>query len=79
MKAIKRAVYFLLGLSLIYYFILQIRAIWPFTIDDMYISLRYANHWAEGYGLVWNIGEPPVEGYSNFRNRSDPHPKNLKT
>ncbi|MFT4058302.1 MAG: protein LphB [Legionella sp.] len=50
----------------IYLFILQMQAIWPFTIDDMYISLRYAKNWAAGYGLVWNIHEPPVEGYSNF-------------
>lgn len=40
---------------------------WPFATDDAYITLRYALHWAEGYGIVWNIGEqPPVEGYSNF-------------
>ena len=49
-----------------YLLVLQLIAIWPFTIDDMYISLRYAKNWAEGYGLVWNIGEEPVEGYSNF-------------
>ncbi len=49
-----------------YLFFLQLQAIWPFTIDDMYISLRYAQHWAEGFGLVWNIGQAPVEGYSNF-------------
>jgi hypothetical protein len=51
---------------LFYLFVLQIKAVWPFTIDDMYISLRYAKHWWEGYGLVWNVGELPVEGYSNF-------------
>lgn len=49
-----------------YLFVLQTWAIWPFTIDDMYIPLRYAKHWADGYGLLWNVGEPPVEGYSNF-------------
>lgn len=49
-----------------YLLILQIHAIWPFTIDDMYISLRYAKNWAHGDGLLWNIGEEPVEGYSNF-------------
>lgn len=52
--------------SFFYLLVLQLRAIWPFTIDDMYISLQYAKHWAAGYGLVWNVGEPPVEGYSNF-------------
>lgn len=61
--------YFFMGvLALIFYylFVLQVQAIWPFTIDDMYIPLRYAKHWAAHQGIVWNIGEPPVEGYSNF-------------
>jgi hypothetical protein len=49
-----------------YLFVGQILAVWPFTIDDMYIPLRYAKHWMNGYGLVWNIGERPLEGYSNF-------------
>ncbi len=49
-----------------YLFVLQLIAIWPFTIDDMYIPLRYAKNWAQGKGIVWNIGEAPVEGYSNF-------------
>jgi hypothetical protein len=49
-----------------YLLILQIQAIWPFTVDDMYISLRYARNWAAGDGLLWNIDAPPVEGYSNF-------------
>lgn len=39
---------------------------WPFTADDAYITLRYSQHFAEGHGIVWNIGEPPLEGYSNF-------------
>jgi hypothetical protein len=38
-----------------------------FTLfDDAMISMRYARNLAEGHGLVWNAGEPPVEGYSNF-------------
>lgn len=49
-----------------YLLVLQIQAIWPFTVDDMYISLRYARHWAAGDGLLWNLDSPPVEGYSNF-------------
>lgn len=49
-----------------YLLVLQIQAIWPFTIDDMYISLRYARNWVAGDGLLWNINAPPVEGYSNF-------------
>ncbi len=53
-------------LIFVYLFILQTQAIWSFTIDDMFISLRYAKNWAAGDGLLWNIHSPPVEGYSNF-------------
>ncbi|MCH2171327.1 hypothetical protein MK489_11135 [Myxococcota bacterium] len=34
-------------------------------VDDAFISLRYAHHWAQGQGLVFNPGER-VEGYTNF-------------
>jgi hypothetical protein len=34
--------------------------------EDAFISFRYATHLAEGHGLVWNLGEAPVEGYTNF-------------
>jgi hypothetical protein len=35
-------------------------------IDDAMISLRHARNLAAGHGFVWNPGEPPVEGYTNF-------------
>ncbi len=35
------------------------------TLDDSFISFRYAVHLAEGHGLVFNPGER-VEGYSNL-------------
>ncbi len=34
-------------------------------IDDAMISMRYARHLAQGYGLTWNIGAKPVEGFTN--------------
>jgi hypothetical protein len=34
--------------------------------DDAMISMRYARNLADGAGLVWNPGAPPVEGYSNL-------------
>lgn len=38
-----------------------------FTLfDDAQISMRYARSLADGAGLVWNPGEPAVEGYTNF-------------
>src|SRR5688500_7701941 len=36
-----------------------------FTVDDAYISFRYADNLAAGRGLVYNAGER-VEGYSNL-------------
>lgn len=36
-----------------------------FIQDDAFISYRYAANFADGHGLVWNIGER-VEGYTNF-------------
>jgi peptidoglycan/LPS O-acetylase OafA/YrhL len=34
--------------------------------EDAMISMRYAKHFAEGHGFVWNVGEPPIEGFTNF-------------
>jgi hypothetical protein len=34
--------------------------------DDAMISMRYARNLAHGAGLVWNAGQQPVEGYTNF-------------
>ena len=36
-----------------------------YTVDDAYISFRYARNLASGHGLVYNLGES-VEGYTNF-------------
>lgn len=36
-----------------------------FVCDDAFISFRYAKNFAQGHGLVYNIGEK-VEGYTNF-------------
>jgi hypothetical protein len=37
-----------------------------FLCDDAYITFRYAKNLARGYGVTFNVGEPPVEGYSDF-------------
>lgn len=39
---------------------------WSFTVDDTFITLRYARNLAQGYGLTWNPGETPAEGYTSF-------------
>lgn len=35
------------------------------TLDDAYITFRYAENWVKGTGIVYNPGEY-VEGYTNF-------------
>ena len=38
-----------------------------FTLfDDAMISMRYARNLSESHGLLWNAGQAPVEGYTNF-------------
>lgn len=37
---------------------------WRFTVDDTFITLRYAKHLAQGLGPTWNPSAQPVEGYT---------------
>lgn len=41
-------------------------ATWSITIDDAFITYRYALHAAGGAGPTWNPGSDPVEGFTNF-------------
>ena len=34
--------------------------------EDSYISFRFSRHLAAGHGFRWNLGEPPVEGFTNW-------------
>lgn len=34
--------------------------------EDAAMLMRYADHFAHGYGIVWNIGEHPVDGATDF-------------
>jgi len=40
--------------------------LWFTLFDDAMVSMRYAHNLAAGHGLVWNPGEPGVQGYTNF-------------
>lgn len=50
----------ILGLFALHFWWLEVVA------EDAYITFRFAKNLAQGHGFVWNIGEPPVEGYTNF-------------
>jgi arabinofuranosyltransferase len=38
----------------------------PTYVDDTYIHLRFSHNLAAGHGIVWNAGDPPVEGSTSF-------------
>jgi hypothetical protein len=38
----------------------------PWTVDDAYITFRYAKHLLEHGTLTWNVGTRPVEGYTGI-------------
>ncbi|MGH8530991.1 MAG: hypothetical protein ACRETN_14290 [Nevskiales bacterium] len=55
--------YLLAGLALVVAAVLWAQT--PLTLDDAFISYRYARNLVQGQGLVFNSGEL-VEGYTNF-------------
>src|SRR5437762_4060818 len=58
--------HFVLGLVLpSMLLVLNMVRVGAFTVDDAYISYRYARNFARGLGLVYNPGER-IEGYTNF-------------
>lgn len=62
----RNVLWFLLLGCLLLSFISVAVSTWSFKFDDSFISFRFAKHLAMGYGLRWNISEPPTEGYTNF-------------
>ena len=34
--------------------------------EDAAMLMRYSQHFAQGHGIVWNIGQPPVDGATDF-------------
>ena len=37
-----------------------------YPFEDAAILMRYAEHLASGHGIVWNIGEAPIDGATDF-------------
>jgi hypothetical protein len=37
-----------------------------FIFDDAFIIYRFARHLALGHGIVWNVGDGPVEGFTSL-------------
>ncbi|MFC1848885.1 hypothetical protein ACFL27_01640 [candidate division CSSED10-310 bacterium] len=40
--------------------------IWEFSVDDSFIFFRYAENIARGFGVVFNHGETPGEGFTSW-------------
>lgn len=58
----------LLTLTTLVPFSLLAAWLWPYTMDDAFISDRYALHIAQGFGPIWNLADhaSPVEGFTSF-------------
>ncbi len=54
----------LIGLTYLYAMRFVDFSVPPF--EDAAMLMRYADHLAHGYGIVWNIGEKPVDGATDF-------------
>ena len=61
-----RALSAALALPALAAFALLARRLWPFTVDDTFITLRYARHLAAGIGLTYNVAQPHAEGYTSL-------------
>lgn len=60
----RRCCAFLVLLAGLFLFARALASLWPFTVDDSFITYTYSRHLATGLGPVWNVGERPVEGYT---------------
>ncbi len=61
---LSRALLFASGALCLIAIVARARVYWPFTVDDTFITMRYAKHLAEGLGPSWNPRGAPVEGYT---------------
>jgi hypothetical protein len=46
-------------------YLTALRALMGYTVDDAYITFRYAHNLARGWGLTFNQAPPRAEGYSS--------------
>lgn len=54
-----------IAIALLVPYVWLVHRFW-FLCDDAYITFRYARNVARGRGITYNIGDHPVEGYSDF-------------
>jgi arabinofuranosyltransferase len=63
-RIITRPTTWLTGMAALFAMVLLLFPHW--TVDDAYISLRYAENLVRYGQLTWNIGEAPIEGYTGI-------------
>src|ERR1700686_5011566 len=49
-----------------YWFVLTHAHKGAIPLEDASMLLRYSKNFADGNGIVWNVGEHPVEGATDF-------------
>jgi len=56
----------ILGIPILLAFASNAIQMWHHVYDDAFITYRYAKNLSLGYGITWNPGHAPTEGYTNF-------------
>ncbi len=57
--------YIILAVAIILFAVMS-AFFWDYSIDDSFITFKYAENFADGNGFVFNVGDNPVEGFSNL-------------
>ncbi|MCD6046815.1 MAG: hypothetical protein K0S08_462 [Gammaproteobacteria bacterium] len=70
-QSLKRALlnftgFFLICLPSLLVYLWAVSKLWPYTVDDSYITFRYAQNFATTGIISWNVGQAPIEGYTSF-------------
>jgi arabinofuranosyltransferase len=59
-------IFAIIGVLVVLAFVLMLRDVYAFGVDDSYIFYRYGENLSNGHGIVFNPGEPPGEGFTSW-------------
>jgi hypothetical protein len=61
-----KIIFAVIGLAVVFVFVLILRDVYAFGVDDSFIFYRYGENLCNGHGIVFNPGEPPGEGFTSW-------------
>jgi arabinofuranosyltransferase len=61
-----KIIFTIIGILVVLVFVLILRDVYAFGVDDSFIFYRYGENLCNGHGIVFNPGEPPGEGFTSW-------------